>query len=84
MAARGPLYFTFYFKCNTHHNFNTIIDDGEDDPNFPGLRIYTDGSKSSKTGAALAIFDEPLQAQLSANVILILVDLKGVKVIGRG
>ena len=68
----------------THHNFNTIIDDGEDDPNLPGLRIYTDGSKSSKTGAALKIFDEPLQAQLSANVILILVDLKGVKVIGRG
>ena len=42
----------------THHNYETIIDDGSDDPSVPGLRIYTDGSGGAKTGAAFAAFDE--------------------------
>ena len=42
----------------THHKFETYIGDGSDDPTIPGLRIYTDGSKSSKTGAAFVAFNE--------------------------
>ena len=43
---------------NTHHKFDTFIGDGSDDTNIPGVHIYTDGSKNSKTGAAFVAFDE--------------------------
>ena len=42
----------------THHKFTTFIGDGSDDITIPGARIYTDGSKSSCTGAAFIAFDE--------------------------
>ena len=42
----------------THHKFTTFIGDGSDDTTIPGVRIYTDGSKSLKTGAAFIAFDE--------------------------
>ena len=42
----------------THHKFTTFIGDGSDDTTIPGVRMYTDGSKSSHTGAAFIAFDE--------------------------
>ena len=42
----------------THHKFTTFIGDETDDTTIPGVRIYTDGSKSLKTGAAFIAFDE--------------------------
>ena len=45
----------------THHNYETYIGDGSDDVTLPGLRIYTDGSKGSHTGAAFVAFNEAEQ-----------------------
>ena len=38
------------------HKFTTVIDDGIDDVTLPGVRLYTDGSSSSKTGAAFVAY----------------------------
>ena len=63
-ASALPLSNTKHLLCSCPFiswPVTTFIGDGSDDTTIPGLRIYTDGSKASKTGAAFVAYDAPLQ-----------------------
>ena len=45
----------------TTHKFSVIIAEGDDDITTPGIRLYTDGSNSNKTGAGFVAFHDPTE-----------------------